>query len=556
MLWYEDIYFDVGQEYRVKGDRHAVELMKRGLAHNLRYNEANNAMNFLRDLAETYLWVGELDQGLAMFAGLLRNDPADIWTYNVIAITFDRFGLTEVGAEATRRGLELIEAAGDPEKLRGQLLDALEDMRKSERRGREAGVDPAVLADLRAVLALDFDAGRLLPITELCRELVPDLDRVPVKAPPEMPDLPPPPVLDRGQWFRQAGRKLGRNDPCWCGSGKKYKHCHLKQDRAAKSEAVQVASARVSLYDRLLDFSWDRDGQTEISSAFDLFWDRRLEINRADELNPGQLHLFMEWFLFDFARGEDRKTALQLFMEEKGRSLHPRERELLNGWDRSRMSLYRAAEVSDGVVEVNDLLRGGQASVSTPGQAMPAGAAMLTRLLEEPDAIRLGRGGMQLPAAQVDPLTEHARQRFEIYQEEHYQATWDDFLRHSAYALVHFALDQWLPRTIERPERDDMHATAWEIVRQMQGGIITGTLEQHYARWADTPVPAWRNRTPRQMLRVRDGREQVEAVLDELERVEEAKRVMGQPFYEVDRLRHILGLIEEERPVGGGVLVG
>lgn len=26
--------------------------------------------------------------------------------------------------------------------------------------------------------------------------------------------------------------KLSRNDPCWCGSGKKYKHCHLKQDLA------------------------------------------------------------------------------------------------------------------------------------------------------------------------------------------------------------------------------------------------------------------------------------------------------------------------------------
>jgi len=24
--------------------------------------------------------------------------------------------------------------------------------------------------------------------------------------------------------------KLGRNDPCWCGSGKKYKHCHMRQD--------------------------------------------------------------------------------------------------------------------------------------------------------------------------------------------------------------------------------------------------------------------------------------------------------------------------------------
>lgn len=27
-------------------------------------------------------------------------------------------------------------------------------------------------------------------------------------------------------------RKLGRNDPCWCGSGKKYKNCHLNSDQS------------------------------------------------------------------------------------------------------------------------------------------------------------------------------------------------------------------------------------------------------------------------------------------------------------------------------------
>jgi preprotein translocase subunit SecA len=26
-------------------------------------------------------------------------------------------------------------------------------------------------------------------------------------------------------------RKLGRNDPCWCGSGRKYKQCHLREDQ-------------------------------------------------------------------------------------------------------------------------------------------------------------------------------------------------------------------------------------------------------------------------------------------------------------------------------------
>jgi preprotein translocase subunit SecA len=28
--------------------------------------------------------------------------------------------------------------------------------------------------------------------------------------------------------YRREGRKIGRNEPCWCGSGRKYKHCHGK----------------------------------------------------------------------------------------------------------------------------------------------------------------------------------------------------------------------------------------------------------------------------------------------------------------------------------------
>jgi preprotein translocase subunit SecA len=34
--------------------------------------------------------------------------------------------------------------------------------------------------------------------------------------------------LDKPQPFVRAGEKVGRNDPCPCGSGKKYKHCHGK----------------------------------------------------------------------------------------------------------------------------------------------------------------------------------------------------------------------------------------------------------------------------------------------------------------------------------------
>jgi preprotein translocase subunit SecA len=32
-------------------------------------------------------------------------------------------------------------------------------------------------------------------------------------------------------------KKVGRNDPCPCGSGKKYKHCHGKPGTQAGAEA-------------------------------------------------------------------------------------------------------------------------------------------------------------------------------------------------------------------------------------------------------------------------------------------------------------------------------
>jgi preprotein translocase subunit SecA len=32
------------------------------------------------------------------------------------------------------------------------------------------------------------------------------------------------------QPYVRGERKLGRNEPCWCGSGKKFKHCHGKLD--------------------------------------------------------------------------------------------------------------------------------------------------------------------------------------------------------------------------------------------------------------------------------------------------------------------------------------
>ena len=44
----------------------------------------------------------------------------------------------------------------------------------------------------------------------------------------------PPQQAQAGQQstVRRERPKVGRNDPCYCGSGKKYKNCHYREDQA------------------------------------------------------------------------------------------------------------------------------------------------------------------------------------------------------------------------------------------------------------------------------------------------------------------------------------
>ena len=61
--------------------------------------------------------------------------------------------------------------------------------------------------------------------------------------------------MSLASWFRNllaprpqpAQAELGRNEVCWCGSGKKYKKCHLKSDELKRMEdhyAARAAAAR------------------------------------------------------------------------------------------------------------------------------------------------------------------------------------------------------------------------------------------------------------------------------------------------------------------------
>jgi preprotein translocase subunit SecA len=50
-------------------------------------------------------------------------------------------------------------------------------------------------------------------------------------APDDAPPAPPPASAP----VRHTAPRVGRNDPCPCGSGKKYKKCHMPIDEGVES---------------------------------------------------------------------------------------------------------------------------------------------------------------------------------------------------------------------------------------------------------------------------------------------------------------------------------
>lgn len=46
--------------------------------------------------------------------------------------------------------------------------------------------------------------------------------------------------LLKGREANAVDEKPGRNESCWCGSGKKYKKCHLPEDEKTTAKACSL----------------------------------------------------------------------------------------------------------------------------------------------------------------------------------------------------------------------------------------------------------------------------------------------------------------------------
>jgi len=150
--------------------------------------------------------------------------------------------------------------------------------------------------------------------------------------------------------------KPGRNDPCPCGSGKKYKKCCLNKD-FDKTRAED--SLRKQLIPEILNFAQKKLKHC-ISDAYSFFWDEfdpEEYIDNDDSLQMADIN-FWDWFIYDW-KLEDGEKVIEHFIKQN-RHLKEGERRVLNKIKNSILSLYEVQEVfPDKGFIAKDLLLGG-----------------------------------------------------------------------------------------------------------------------------------------------------------------------------------------------------
>lgn len=145
--------------------------------------------------------------------------------------------------------------------------------------------------------------------------------------------------------------KVGRNEPCPCKSGKKYKHCHGPIEQGALSEsgrARRLHDLDRELVDRLLRFATHEFGEE---------WLGELLAQLDVDLDESMAQLVIPCSVYDWA--SEHGTILELFLESSPRGLSAEERAWLEAQRLSSLSIWEIEDVTQGVaVSGRDLFTG------------------------------------------------------------------------------------------------------------------------------------------------------------------------------------------------------
>lgn len=164
--------------------------------------------------------------------------------------------------------------------------------------------------------------------------------------------------------------KIGRNDPCPCGSGKKYKRCCLEQQTAAYRVWAQQRDACEQLTQDMLRFAERKLGD-QIDQAWQDFNMTSLPV--PFDAYPGEDQVFIPYFLFQWhprmsrsgeVAGRRQGIVTRWYEQERSGKLSDRERLFLEQATTQPLSFFEVLWTEAGErMGLRDILVGTEAEV-------------------------------------------------------------------------------------------------------------------------------------------------------------------------------------------------
>jgi hypothetical protein len=197
---------------------------------------------------------------------------------------------------------------------------------------------------------------------------------------------------------------LGRNDPCWCGSGKKYKKCHLASDQRPHEmpdgERLLLAIVEAAR-------SWQTQADTVM--ARELYFGT----NFAAELPEEQVEPFFFWLACDYHAPSSGKTAAEEYLRRRGHELDAEDRRQVEAWRDSRFGFWETVRVEEGKgVELRDYFGGEPFFVHDvrSSRALVKWDCLLTRVEKKGARTAFSGNGTQIPRSMLPRLLERIEQ--------------------------------------------------------------------------------------------------------------------------------------------------
>ncbi len=243
--------------------------------------------------------------------------------------------------------------------------------------------------------------------------------------------------------------KTGRNDPCLCGSGKKFKHCCLAKAQTVHPgiaplehvspasrplrlpSAKEAAPAADPLWQRLRRF---HDGlPVKLLRLADEVFGREALIEAWDEFSLGEdvpfdagtpnIGLFMPWFYYHWTPDPEEtavkpgaprdRTIVEVYLERRGRRLEEIERRSLEAALEAPFSFFEVMACQPGAgFRLRDLLCGDEHEVTerSASRAVERGDVLLAKVVRlDHLAVLDGCAPVPIPPVEKGPILELRR---------------------------------------------------------------------------------------------------------------------------------------------------